>query len=618
MNASIEFLLSSLLRTGAILTVSAVAVAVLFRIARIGSPTIRRFACFAVILQGCLLVQWPVAIAWLSFPAAPETTSLPSRGGPLPQESTAAMSSIIPAQFMKSALSLSSEASAETVASDDAVTSLPWAECLAGIWVTGIVVLLARSLLNYRRFIRCLPPVVNENREWHDEWAALQQREGLRNLIPLHVTQVEGPMLCRLLGGYRLLVPAGLWSRLDSPQRLAILRHEVAHVRRRDVWKSLGVRILALPHWFNPLVWWTVKQFDEAAEWACDEVARSAAPQHATDHARALLRLGESTETQLLFGASVRGRGLAFRIRRLLVPVQRKDSRMKTLTMAMLFLGVTLFNCLDFRLAADEPPDNGSRTYSTSVTSGVVKGFVVDADDSQNAATFLHVTDAKDMRASSHVLQYYAGDGVRREGTKAFAYRAAPKPDADVVFVQSGNQAVVDVAYLFKNLDEFKREREALKKEIKSQEEQIQRRLKAARAANKELQNLRGQDDADEAAVSKITIALAQMKAEMDVERQVMQKNFLNREAAIYEFVYNKIKAEIAAYAKEHRIRIVRRFIRPRKQEKPSDSSSNPRDILRRMNQDVLYVERDDFDITDEILKRLNAKDPAATSATAN
>ena len=86
---------------------------------------------------------------------------------------------------------------------------------------------------------------------------------------------------------YRLIVPADAWRTLEQSQRLLILRHELAHIERHDVWKSLAMRILALPHWFNPLVWHIVRRFDESTEWACDEAAAGAAPDRIPDYARA-------------------------------------------------------------------------------------------------------------------------------------------------------------------------------------------------------------------------------------------------------------------------------------------------------------------------------------------
>ena len=103
-------------------------------------------------------------------------------------------------------------------------------------------------------------------------------RTSVRRPIPLRVTDQLGPMLCRLPAGYRLIVPAWLWQRLDPSERQAILRHELAHFTRGDLWKSLAIRALALPHWFNPFAWWAVRTFDECGEWACDDVATGPEP----------------------------------------------------------------------------------------------------------------------------------------------------------------------------------------------------------------------------------------------------------------------------------------------------------------------------------------------------
>ena len=110
----------------------------------------------------------------------------------------------------------------------------------------------------------------------------------------MRVTVRIGPVLCRLPWGYQLLVPGPLWERLDPAGRLSILRHELAHAERGDVWKSLGVRLLALPHWFNPLAWWAVRRFDEAAEWACDQAVCGASRQARPEYAKALVVMGET------------------------------------------------------------------------------------------------------------------------------------------------------------------------------------------------------------------------------------------------------------------------------------------------------------------------------------
>ena len=165
--------------------------------------------------------------------------------------------------------------------------------------------------------------------------------------------------------GYELFVPGPLWQELNATEHTAILRHELASLERSDVWKSLAVRVLALPHWFNPFAWWAVRRFDEAAEWACD---RAASGDHATTtYARALVRLGEVAGRHASYSPAARGRPLAARIRRLLAGRLREDSSIKKALLLAACTGFALAALVRVELVAREAakPDESVRTEPT-------------------------------------------------------------------------------------------------------------------------------------------------------------------------------------------------------------------------------------------------------------
>jgi beta-lactamase regulating signal transducer with metallopeptidase domain len=241
----------------------------------------------------------------------------------------------------------------------------PWVLALIAAWAAGIVLLVGRSACNYLRVVRQMPPVSEVDPEWSAEWLALQRQAGIRRNVPLAVAEHAGPVLFRLPRGYRLIVPGDAWRTLQSPQRVAILRHELAHIERRDVWKSLAMRVLALPHWFNPLAWHIVRRFDECAEWACDEAARRAFPEHVPDYARALLQLVDRAEPVFFATRAARAQGLSFRIRRLLTPAKEKGSTMKTAVMIALLSGISLANLTRLQTRAD---DGSTKAATLTVT----------------------------------------------------------------------------------------------------------------------------------------------------------------------------------------------------------------------------------------------------------
>jgi hypothetical protein len=148
------------------------------------------------------------------------------------------------------------------------------------------------------------------------------------------------------------------------------------------------MRLLALPHWFNPLAWRTVRQFDECAEWACDEAARRSAPEHVPDYARALLQLVHRAQPVFFATRAARERGLSHRIRRLLTPATEKDAKMKKAMLATLVLGITLVSITRLRLRDNEnppPPRSETRTFFPASPAAVADRDVDDVAQTPHA-----------------------------------------------------------------------------------------------------------------------------------------------------------------------------------------------------------------------------------------
>ena len=241
---------------------------------------------------------------------------------------------------------------AEMPPSDAATLSLLVRGALSA-WAMGIAGLVVAWLVGYARFVRRLPVGQAADDVWLEEWRALFSAAGVRCAIPLRVTADTGPMLCRLPRGFELLVPEPLSRELNERERACILRHELAHYLRGDVWSSLTAHVLALPHWFNPLAWWAVRRFDEAAEWACDRAA--AADEPVTAYARTLLRLGEAVGRHASYSPAARGRTLAARIRRVLGRQSHDDSRLKKLLFTVAAVCIAAAALVRVDLIAREP-----------------------------------------------------------------------------------------------------------------------------------------------------------------------------------------------------------------------------------------------------------------------
>lgn len=87
-----------------------------------------------------------------------------------------------------------------------------------------------------------------------------------------------------------IVVPSQLVE-ADQAVITAVLRHELAHLSRGDLWTAWLFALARPWFWFHPLHWWLVRQVRFASEAIADEVA--AGPEGRREYARRLISLAE-------------------------------------------------------------------------------------------------------------------------------------------------------------------------------------------------------------------------------------------------------------------------------------------------------------------------------------
>ena len=83
-------------------------------------------------------------------------------------------------------------------------------------------------------------------------------------------TEISAPMAA---GYFRpaILLPAEVIARASSSEIESLLRHEAAHLRRRDDWANLFQQITKAVFFFHPGVWWLSRRLTLEREIACDD-----------------------------------------------------------------------------------------------------------------------------------------------------------------------------------------------------------------------------------------------------------------------------------------------------------------------------------------------------------
>ena len=147
-------------------------------------------------------------------------------------------------------------------------------------------------------------------------------------------TRVAVPMVVGILRPMILLPPSALTG-LTPLQLEYIVLHELAHIRRRDLWVNFIQGLVEVTLFFHPAIWWMSNRLRAERELCCDDevLAHGAS---GTTYARALLSLSEH-RLQPALGAAATDGSLRFRIERLVGRPGRPQRGVRGLAAAALF-----------------------------------------------------------------------------------------------------------------------------------------------------------------------------------------------------------------------------------------------------------------------------------------
>lgn len=137
------------------------------------------------------------------------------------------------------------------------------------VWLAGVLLALAIQTFTHLSFSRFVerwsepetdPGVINT---FKDEYS----RMNIRGIIRLKRCKgIKAPMMFGFTKP-TILLP---YSHYDTEELTFILRHELIHYKRRDLWYKLALTVIKSVYWFNPAVHLMAKQANKDIETVCD------------------------------------------------------------------------------------------------------------------------------------------------------------------------------------------------------------------------------------------------------------------------------------------------------------------------------------------------------------
>ena len=238
-----------------------------------------------------------------------------------------------------------------------------WPQAIVTLWLLGVLLQLLFAV-----------------REWHESRALVRDSQPLRDAalqllcaeqahalrlrhIP-HLRMSEGIVSPQVTGLWRPLVLLPAEQTLSSEELAMALAHELAHLRRGDLWLGWIPAIAQRLFFFHPLVTWAMREYAVYREAACDAQVlqrNHAAPQI---YGHLLLRLGVAQPVH----AGLAGASSTFQnLKRRLVLLQQSVNDTTPRTHGWLLVAViALVGVLPYRVTATNTVQSTSTTQTTT------------------------------------------------------------------------------------------------------------------------------------------------------------------------------------------------------------------------------------------------------------
>jgi len=197
----------------------------------------------------------------LTYQDLVETTSSLELAEPVPAETLPGINPIYiqPNAYIpptKPVTSVVEPVMAETVSpSATPVTPLSWQGVVFLVWL-AVVIAMGLLLLQRALFVHGLVAQAKEaGRLMNDELAYCCASMKIKCRVGLKVSpNATTPSVCGLIRPV-ILVPWNLASTLGASRMRTVLMHELAHIRRADLWVNLAQTVLQIIYFYNPLLW---------------------------------------------------------------------------------------------------------------------------------------------------------------------------------------------------------------------------------------------------------------------------------------------------------------------------------------------------------------------------
>ncbi|MFC1763511.1 M56 family metallopeptidase [Planctomycetota bacterium] len=363
---------------------------------------------------------------------------------------------ISPGQYAANTPSPTEPVTIGPVESDSSVTTMStrlipitWQAVVLLLWIVGMLAFVA--ILTQRiRFVRGLVKTgTTAEGALFASLEACQKMIHLRGRIDLRTSDVlPSPAVCGLLRP-TILMPASLVARLTPEELKATLVHELAHIKRADLWINAIQTVLQVVYFYNPFVWLANAMIRRTCEEAVDETVLVTLDGQVQGYSNTLINISEMGFWKADFGLRLIGvaeskKALKRRIKHMLTQPVPQSSKIGILgTTAILLIAAILLPMARAERSNQKATANSQETINKVNETGPV---MTEGDVLVDPNTGLKFTLTKTISGTNNVIQHvnkltlspdgrfllWWGRVVPLNGSEAFRFNERRRDNAEV------------------------------------------------------------------------------------------------------------------------------------------------------------------------------------------
>jgi len=260
--------------------------------------------------------------------------------------------------------------------------AITWQAVVFVAWLVGVLVF---SILLFRRFLFVRGLLAQSEITRGRLEKVLQQccrQVGLRRNIELRVSKkMLSPAACGLFKPV-ILMPASLLGNLTGEKLKAVLIHELAHIKRGDLWVNFIQTILQIVYFYNPLLWFANAVVRDIREKAVDEMVLVRLADEAGSYSNILMEIAEFAFSRPRFGLKLVGvveskKALTGRIKHILSRPLPKTTRLGVAGLAfVLLLGIVALPMGNVPGKGNGPAPEPANRFAVTLPGGVTVELV--------------------------------------------------------------------------------------------------------------------------------------------------------------------------------------------------------------------------------------------------